>query len=761
MKKYLLSAVVVGGLMTLASCSTEEMPVAVGDGNVNFTLEVPSQIGTRADFGTGTKALNLSYAVYESGSQNPIIVSQNEVTFSNLRATVSLKLVNGKSYDIIWWAQSPDAKGYTFDPATQSVNISYDNIAVNDEDRDAFFQHSTYTITGPLNETVKLYRPFSQINVGTNDLSEPAVTSAFGTDLASLTTTISVNAYSTLNLLSEEASDEVTVNFVPSGIPSTDYTFPVAPYQYLSMDYILMTRDQELGTVGITVLENGTKEFNSITIPNVPLRRNYRTNIYGQLLTSTSMYEVVIEPAFNEPDYNVPLWDGSVTAPTVDEATKTVTVAGPSQLAGLAKMVNDGNSLEDYNVVLDADINLANAPWTPVGNVDRKSTDGGFKGTFDGQNHKIYNFRSVATGDNYGAGLFGIIRGGTVKNVVFESGNVTSEDMAGAVAGAILDNGTIENCINNGVTINASQAAGGIVGRLYGTTNTVKVCQNFATVFSAEKAGGIAGIASVGSSELSNCANFGKVSGGKDGVGGLLGYVGGTGATLNICSNSGAVGSASDRYVGGLVGYMQGSQPLNMTTCTNTGNVTGLKAGGLFGVVGSKQVTNFTGCANSGAVTGVDTAGGIACQFMDGTMENTTNTGTVTCTGSNSAAGGLVGSMGAATIVGSHGGSAAVSGTYSGRLVGVIHAPYGTQTAVINIPSGDSYENVANTVGSFGIAGSTSIDKLRVETGTLVGTPMKETKSAATLIIAEGASWDAFPGETGTWINSNGTWKKN
>ena len=77
MKQFKFMAMTAAGLLLVSSCSSDEMVDPKGDGNVTFTLEVPARLATRA-FGDGQKALNLTYAVYESGSQTPVIVSQNE-----------------------------------------------------------------------------------------------------------------------------------------------------------------------------------------------------------------------------------------------------------------------------------------------------------------------------------------------------------------------------------------------------------------------------------------------------------------------------------------------------------------------------------------------------------------------------------------------------------------------------------------------------------------------------------------------------------
>ena len=303
MKKFIYPLLASGAVLAIASCASDEpLTGNQGDGNVNFILELPSNLASRA-FGDGATALNLSYAVYEHGSQTPVITSMDEVTFTGLKATVSLNLVNGKNYDIIWWADN-EAAPYKFDAQAQTVTVDYTGIAVNQENRDAFFNHTTTGIVnGPINETVRLYRPFSQVNVGTSDLAEKTVTAAFGSDLASLNTSLKTKAYTTLNLLSGEASGQTDVTFAAGTVPQNE-TFPVAGYEYISMDYILMTEDQEIQDIVIEVY-NGSTLYNTVNVSNAPVQRNYRTNIYGQLLTSTANYNIEIVPDFEQPDHNM------------------------------------------------------------------------------------------------------------------------------------------------------------------------------------------------------------------------------------------------------------------------------------------------------------------------------------------------------------------------------------------------------------------------------------------------------------------------
>ena len=141
----------------------------------------------------------------------------------------------------------------------------------------------------------ELRRPFAQINIGTDDFDAAA---AAGYTVSE--STIGVATYNTLNLLSGEVSDPVTATFVKKPIPTEDSKFSVnsKDYKYLSMSYVLVPKDKE--TVDIAFDYTLTNR----TFTNVPVQRNYRTNIYGSLLTNTADFNVVIAPGFNNPDNN-------------------------------------------------------------------------------------------------------------------------------------------------------------------------------------------------------------------------------------------------------------------------------------------------------------------------------------------------------------------------------------------------------------------------------------------------------------------------
>ena len=299
MKRYLLSTFTIAAAALLMTSCNDEMDngLKTGDeGTVTFTAQLPSEMGTRA-FADGLTAKHLQYAVYEAGQSTPLPVFGDETTvvgeaeMVNLKKSVTLKLTSGKSYDVIFWADATTDSPYTFNPASQEVSVDYSKVNNNSDNCDAFFKKETITVSGNQSVDVKLTRPFAQVNIGTDDFD-----AAKASGLEVTQTEVVAKAFATLNLATGKVADEADRTFTMKAIPTaSDGEFPVAGgYKYLSMDYLLVGADK--ATVDVAFNYGGPQ---SRTFTNVPVQRNYRTNIYGSLLTNTTDFNVVIEPAFS------------------------------------------------------------------------------------------------------------------------------------------------------------------------------------------------------------------------------------------------------------------------------------------------------------------------------------------------------------------------------------------------------------------------------------------------------------------------------
>ena len=242
------------------------------------------------------------------------------------------------------------------------------------------------------------------------------------------------------------------------------------------------------------------------------------------------------------------------------ESNGSYTVTSADGLMNIAKLVNGGKT--DINITLDKDIDLTGKEWTPIGT----GYSNNYTGTFDGGGHTIKGL-TVTTNDQF-VGLFGYLdRAGTVKNVVMEDIQITSNHvlMSGNTGGVVGSSwGTIENCSVSG-SVSGTNCVGGVVG--------------------GQKAGSIIGCSS--SATVKGTRYVGGVAGEKQG-------------TMIACYATGDVtleiDSQRDLYGGGLVGFNGGNGVL---ACYATGNVTstGSSTGNvhIFGLLGDNYTT-VTAC---------------------------------------------------------------------------------------------------------------------------------------------------------------------
>ena len=231
------------------------------------------------------------------------------------------------------------------------------------------------------------------------------------------------------------------------------------------------------------------------------------------------------------------------------ESNGSYTVTSADGLMNIAKLVNGGKT--DINITLDTDIDLTGKNWTPIGT----SFDNSYTGTFDGGGHTITGL-TITTKDQF-VGLFGYLnRAGTVKNVVMEGIQITSNHMFGNTGGvAGFSWGTIENCSVSG-SVSGTKCVGGVVGAQ--KAGSITGCSSSATVKGTVDVGGVAG-EKWGS--MTACYATGNVTLEIDSPknlsgGGLVGFNGGSGvlacyATGNVTSTGSSTGNV---HIGGFLG---------------------------------------------------------------------------------------------------------------------------------------------------------------------------------------------------------------
>ena len=628
MKKTLYSSLALGAVLGLASCASDEpLGNRQNDGSVTFTVALP-EMGTRAFGDAGTINCNeLLYTVYDAEGNNIILPTETKTAFGQgvLTDNVTLQLVANQEYKIVFYAHNNGSQFSTYTDG--KLTVDYTKANINSEIDDAFYVAYPFTADGTA-KTVTLTRPFAQLNIGTDDLGEAAVQNI----LANITSTLTVSQglKNSMDLIAGTTSVEGTlddVTFTPAGAPAVNTDFPVTGYSNLLSVYLLVPAEQDM--IDATyVLKNGEKEIRTLNLAATPVRMNYRTNVYGSLLTTQQPFNVEIEPNFNGV-YNPLPWDGkTVTRPVIDETSKTVTVSAPSDFAGFIEMVNGkngeaANNFEGYTVSLTQDIDFGGHVVTPIADGATRSANmavgKSFKGVIDGGNNTIKNFIISNTGTN-GNLICGFVTnlngaGAALKNIKFENVEITSAvaEQTGIV-GIVSNGATVENVHVLSGTITGTEATGGIVGRVI-ANGTITGCSNAASIHAKKyNAGGIVGAAYYTkkgqSMRIENCTNSGSVV--SDGVaaGGIAGL---SCAFINKCTNEGEI-ECRQNSAGGIAGTQQDAG--GITGCENRGNVkcvnATLGAGGIVGWVRypgatlwypNKNVIEVTGCKNYGNVS--------------------------------------------------------------------------------------------------------------------------------------------------------------
>ena len=388
MKKFLLAVAAFGMLVT--SCAKDETTQGDNSSVVSFKVSAP-KLQTRADikdvYGTGFTAEDLEYAIYEANADGslkdntPEIKKEVASAFADnaLETTFSERLVNGKHYVILFWADATDDP-YTVDWDTQTISLT-NPAALNaqNESHDAFYKKIFFTVkSGQLEQTAVLSRPFAQLNVGVSDTAAAATA---GLKVAQ--TELVVTTYTALNLFDGTVEGQPQqLTYKMANIPSVDnagvqegvtVAIENTTYDIISMNYLFVNGDdknddKELVDVKFNYVDDDdatvlTREYNL-----VPLKRNHRTFIIGDILTEQVDVKVVINPVFD--NENDPL----VVRHSVEDALANGGIVTLTEDVTINVDENAPQTVVENDVVIDLNGNdlIVNSPkdaiWIRVNN---------------------------------------------------------------------------------------------------------------------------------------------------------------------------------------------------------------------------------------------------------------------------------------------------------------------------------------------------------------------------------------------------------
>ncbi len=312
MKKLLFATLTIAGM--LASCTSDELvnEPTLNDNEVNatFTISTPEGIMTRA-IGDGTSVDKVACAVFDASGEEILDLRQNDVAISNKTATYTTRLVKGQAYRVAFFAYNQEAEAYELDNF-KNIKVKGNQLS-NAEGRDAFTAWVDITAEETneraIAKTVRLYRPFAQLNIGSIQEDIEAAEKA-GIVVKQTKVTVK-NVYTAFNAFADKVVENTSeaVTFDVADVPGQLLKVGDETYTYHAMNYMLVGdkgADKSLTEVSFTwITENGNTNNPVTTWSNIPLQRNHRTNIIGHILTNPAEFNIVIDEAF-EDDIDVP-----------------------------------------------------------------------------------------------------------------------------------------------------------------------------------------------------------------------------------------------------------------------------------------------------------------------------------------------------------------------------------------------------------------------------------------------------------------------
>ena len=585
MKKLIYCAAALAAMIFAGSCQQENLEPVAQENTVTYTVEIP-EVLTKT-IGDGLNVDELIYEVWktEAADERDLVTEGKAIRLYQdktslvvrdgvRKAVVTLNLVQDQEYTILFWAQVAGTGVYNTDYLT-NVHYAKDcepgssKYFSNQEKYAAFYAAEFVSDEDSKSRRVELKRPFAQLNIATANTADEYEVKMNTSRVVISTVATHFNVAQNLpgkpGVWESKSFDFVTAG-IPTDDPVEDPTLaPVHPrtltvngqkYQYVAMNYVFANGtaivSYEINTTLTGTNGSTTSAKVSNTVYNVPLQENYRTNIVGNLLTSTTEYEVIVDKDWAEESGDgteVEVWDGLYAQEPPKNTQGQYEVSLAAHLAWIAESVNgtlvdtdanvtrsagyvEPNSFAGKTFILTQDIDLSQdidfgaALWTPIG----ARADHPFKGTFDGNGCTIKNLyvdmdkivenqrniqEDLVIAPTDGAGLFGSCVDATIKNVTVQNATVKGHGKAAVIVADAIRTKVNDCHVENATVISTPYAkayasnVGAIAGYLEGEDDfrsaSVTGCSVVdATVTANNNVAGVVGASSKKTSILQN-----------------------------------------------------------------------------------------------------------------------------------------------------------------------------------------------------------------------------------------------------------------
>lgn len=437
---YIRSLMIVLAILSFSACSDDNLFGMDGEKvSLVFHPTLGDVLGTRA-IGDATGIDQLVVSVYEGSETKSKLFSQTYDWASVQSNGVSLTLIEGRTYHILFWAEHKDNRAYSISDDGH-VGVSYDNYLNGGFGRmealDAFYNTTTVTVGAQKEENkgeIKLSRPLAQINFADNTTqpvsgSHRAVVTFHGMPA-------SFNPFT-----GEIAMTQDDVCFTFTDFPNECLTVDGTDYYYLASNYVFAPHTGTTSLKATLDLQNAEgATVKQVVLHDIGIAQNKRTNILGAIVQQPETWSV---------------WNGTIPSSstiTVDAHNRYII----DEAADIAWLGANANTLATGRTfVMTKDIDMANLPGLSAIQLPQGSI-------LDGNGHTIKGLKLTD-------GLLGDAMQITVQHLNVEDVNVTNTSSdkthVGVLANSVKGSSTFSNIYINNASVNTQNgAAGGIVG---------------------------------------------------------------------------------------------------------------------------------------------------------------------------------------------------------------------------------------------------------------------------------------------------------
>ena len=300
MKKTLkLLAAVTLIALTTAACQKEQLSDSqtAGEETVTFTVKTDAAAtkATADGDGQGAGLTRCLVAVYmKTGDSSYQLYDTPDATGSGLSYNFTVNLIRKQTYKIVVWAD----KGETFYDVNDNLTLvtrKTNDYACNSDAYDAFYASTDFVQGSTTSTAITATRPFAQLNLITKDLNK---------DFQPGAVTVTYSSPQSFNPFDGSVSDMTEVTYKADSPYYNPTTVTTATQHTLVMNYLFAAADDQTILPSVKMTAKLTVDA-EIEVANVPVKRNYRTNIIGNLLTEQTDFTITVDPDWGNPDSDV------------------------------------------------------------------------------------------------------------------------------------------------------------------------------------------------------------------------------------------------------------------------------------------------------------------------------------------------------------------------------------------------------------------------------------------------------------------------